>query len=240
MDDNIDAFIRDVEASTSFLMLRDACTSFFTSIGGKMVSYHHLPPFGAMDHGAELTVVAHGFPDAWVERYRREHLYLIDPIPRHALQSAKPFWWSEAASFSDLGAEERRYLQILAEQEFGDGLALPVYGPNGRDGYASLGFGKEHPELSSVEIRHIQWACQVGHERYCQLLCEVNHDKVTLSPREQEILGWVARGKSNSVIAQLTGISANTVDTYMRRIYSKLRVVDRVTAALRALAIGAI
>ena len=51
---------------------------------------------------------------------------------------------------------------------------------------------------------------------------------------------WVAKGKSNSVIADIIGISPNTVDTYLRRIFEKLEVSDRVTAALRGLAIGLI
>ncbi|MEM6748638.1 MAG: LuxR family transcriptional regulator [Pseudomonadota bacterium] len=240
MDENIHVFIENVEASQSFGALKDACISHFLAIGGKMMSYHHIPPFGAEDHGAELTVIAHGFPEDWVQRYRGERLYRDDPIPRYALQTAKPFWWSDATDFPSLTKRERRYLKVLEEAKLGDGLALPVYGPNGRDGYASLGFGLTRPELSAVAMRRVQWACQVAHERYCQLLCDETKERVTLSPREQEILSWVARGKSNSVIAQIIGISANTVDTYMRRIYAKLHVVDRVTAALRAVAIGAL
>ncbi|MEL6365519.1 MAG: LuxR family transcriptional regulator [Pseudomonadota bacterium] len=240
MGEHLNRYIEAAEAAETFGALKAACIEYFMGIGGEMVSYHHMPPFGATDYTPELTVAAHGFPSGWVERYLSERLYEIDPIPRHALQRTRPFWWSKAASFPDLSDDERRYLDMLSDAELGDGLAIPVYGPHGRDGYASLGFGDQRPKLSTVEIRRIQWACQIGHERYCQLLSARAPEGVSLSPREQEILGWVARGKSNSVIAQIIGISANTVDTYMRRIYSKLQVVDRVTAALRALAIGAI
>ncbi len=50
---------------------------------------------------------------------------------------------------------------------------------------------------------------------------------------------WVTRGKSNSVIGSILGISASTVDTYMRRIFRKLDVTDRTSAAMRAIAIAA-
>ena len=86
----------------------------------------------------------------------------------------------------------------------------------------------------------MQWACQLGHLRYTELITCQQQGEIHLSNREYQILHWVARGKSNSVIADIVGISSHTVDTYMRRLYSKLQVSDRVTAALRGLAIGVV
>ncbi|MEM9263540.1 MAG: helix-turn-helix transcriptional regulator, partial [Pseudomonadota bacterium] len=65
-------------------------------------------------------------------------------------------------------------------------------------------------------------------------------ENISLSERESQILRWVARGKSNASVSQILGISPNTVDTYMRRIYDKLDVADRVTASLRGVALGLI
>ncbi|WP_244520908.1 response regulator transcription factor [Aliiruegeria lutimaris] len=62
--------------------------------------------------------------------------------------------------------------------------------------------------------------------------------EIGLSPREAEILRWIARGKSNSVIAEILGISRHTVDTHIRRIYRKLGAGDRTTAALRGMESG--
>ena len=64
--------------------------------------------------------------------------------------------------------------------------------------------------------------------------------KNPLSGREMEILDWVARGKSNSVIAEILNLSAGTVDTYLRRIYDKLDVSDRTSAAVRGVGMGLI
>jgi LuxR family transcriptional regulator/LuxR family quorum-sensing system transcriptional regulator CciR len=50
----------------------------------------------------------------------------------------------------------------------------------------------------------------------------------------------MARGKSNSVIADIIGVSSNTVDTHVRRIFVKLQVRDRVSAAVIATGQGLI
>lgn len=55
-----------------------------------------------------------------------------------------------------------------------------------------------------------------------------------LTRREVEILTWIARGKSNGDIAQILDISPHTVDTYCRRVMSKLGASSRTTAAVRA------
>ena len=54
------------------------------------------------------------------------------------------------------------------------------------------------------------------------------------------MLTWVARGKTNTSIGDILGISGHTVDAHLRRIYLKLGVYDRVSAALRALGFGLI
>ena len=54
------------------------------------------------------------------------------------------------------------------------------------------------------------------------------------------MLGWVARGKSNSMIGDILGISAHTVDAHMRRICLKLGVSDRISATVRGIGVGLI
>lgn len=62
----------------------------------------------------------------------------------------------------------------------------------------------------------------------------------TLSTRQLEILGWVAKGKSNSVIATILGISPHTVDTHLRRAFERLGTTDRTVAVIRCMQMGVI
>lgn len=56
-----------------------------------------------------------------------------------------------------------------------------------------------------------------------------------LSPREAEILLWVAQGKTNYETGVILDISAATVKKHMEHVYAKLGVETRNAATLRAL-----
>ena len=59
-----------------------------------------------------------------------------------------------------------------------------------------------------------------------------------LTPRELEVLGLLAQGRSNPQIAQELVISRATAKTHVERIIGKLGVSDRTQAALRAIELG--
>ena len=202
----------------------------------EMVSYHS---DDAQKAGSQpLGIVAEGFPEAWVCEYMEKELFKVDPIPYLASITSRPFRWSETPQMTTLTKSGKKYMQLLADSGLGDGLAVQVYGPNMRNAYVGLGFGKNDPNLSPEEIFELQCAVQIAHIRYCELTEHRQSNAENLSPRETEIRQWVARGKSNSVIAEILGISRHSVDTMLRRIFEKLNVHDRTTAAIRGLGSG--
>jgi two-component system nitrate/nitrite response regulator NarL len=66
-----------------------------------------------------------------------------------------------------------------------------------------------------------------------------NHSSVeSLTPRERELLGLLARGLPNREIAQALSLSENTVKYHVRQILHKLGVHNRTEAAAQALREG--
>jgi DNA-binding NarL/FixJ family response regulator len=59
-----------------------------------------------------------------------------------------------------------------------------------------------------------------------------------LTPRELEVLGLLATGRTNQQIAQTLVISKGTVKVHVERIIRKLNVSDRTQAAVRAIEMG--
>jgi DNA-binding CsgD family transcriptional regulator len=56
-----------------------------------------------------------------------------------------------------------------------------------------------------------------------------------LTPREAEVLIWVAQGKTNPEVATILGIRPYTVRTHLEHVFSKLGVETRHAAGLRAI-----
>ena len=59
--------------------------------------------------------------------------------------------------------------------------------------------------------------------------------ELNLSPREGEVLAWIARGKSNRDIGEILDLSTRTVTKHVEQIFQKLGVENRTAAALAAL-----
>ena len=76
------------------------------------------------------------------------------------------------------------------------------------------------------------------------ILDEIRHAELTsmpmaqfsLTPREHDVLGWLAKGKTNRDIAEILGMSPRTVNKHLEHIFVKLGVETRSAAV--ALTVG--
>ncbi len=93
----------------------------------------------------------------------------------------------------------------------------------------------------------LSFIATIGPDEFLLTVAEVNEaDQKTLlqrrfrlTPREAEVLVWIARGKSNRDVADILGLSPRTVNKHLEQIYAKLGVENRTAAtacALNALA----
>ena len=62
-------------------------------------------------------------------------------------------------------------------------------------------------------------------------------ESLGLTPREAEVLLWIAQGKANADIATILGCAENTVKVHSARIFEKLGTENRNAATMRALEI---
>jgi len=60
-----------------------------------------------------------------------------------------------------------------------------------------------------------------------------------VTPREREVLSWLAAGKTDKDIGQILGMSPRTVQKHLQHIYEKLGVETRTAAVVRAMELGA-
>ncbi len=72
-------------------------------------------------------------------------------------------------------------------------------------------------------------------ERRLTLSAEPLQKHLGLTPRRAEVLLWLAQGKTSGEIAIILGVSVSTVHKHTERIFEKLGVETRTTAARQAM-----
>ncbi len=216
-----------------------AMVGFARDRGAIRLGYHHLPPPGAPD-AALLRVENEGFGQALLGMYLAARAAGTAALAEAAVNTVQPVYLDELESRPELTPRERASLAAYRAAGVRHGLAFSVFGPNGRNGLFAIELAPDLPRLPPEDLATLRWAGQATHLRYTNLLLPQLGRLPSLSGREAEVLAWVARGKSNASIAEILGISAHTVDAHLRKIYLKLGVVDRISAALRGLGFGLI
>jgi two-component system, NarL family, nitrate/nitrite response regulator NarL len=69
-------------------------------------------------------------------------------------------------------------------------------------------------------------------EAYRSQATLLTRSRTRLSPKELAIVTWIMQGKRNKEIAGLLGTSEQVIKNYLRKVYGKLGVSDRLELAL--------
>jgi DNA-binding NarL/FixJ family response regulator len=82
-----------------------------------------------------------------------------------------------------------------------------------------------------AEAQKARWAKSEagGYRSQATLL---TRSRTHLSPKELAIVTWIMQGKRNKEIAGLLGTSEQVIKNYLRKVYAKLGVSDRLELAL--------
>ena len=233
-DPNLNTLLDGFESIFSIDEIWDSLFAYTKELGiGAMSYYHHSPP-GALDFD-EKIFFARGFDSESVSDYKRRHTFFNCPLENRTIPFIKPSFWPKVCSELSLSDEQHLFLKSFYFTHHQSAMVIPVHGPHGRNGCIVLCFKDGDYRFSKSEIRRLQWASQYAHQTFCRLQAKKRAKPASLTTREREVLTWVARGKSNSVIADIVGISQHTVNGYLRRIYLKTGTSDRTTASLRGI-----
>lgn len=201
------------------------------------------------DHPSVGLNAGHGvvcnYPADWMDHYRANQYERKDPISRHGIGTIRPFTWELALQNGKVTAEQYKIMNEAHEARLRDGIAIPICGPNGElagMGVASSvgGIRPEKNVLSKIGTLAVQF-----HLVYTELEKKARSTtdvagEVQLTDREKEILLWAAEGKSNSVIAEIIGVSHSTIRFHMNNIFKKLNANERTLATVKAIRKGLI
>lgn len=105
-------------------------------------------------------------------------------------------------------------------------------------GFASGGIDYVTKPIDPAEVvarvaTHIRTARMITQAQQALEAIDAEPDlaRYQLTPRETDVLGWVAKGKTNRDIGDILGVSPRTVNKHLEHIYIKLGVETRAAAA---------
>lgn len=180
------------------------------------------------------------YPECWTDQLIGQCLYVDDPILIACRSLAWGFSWDAVPSLIPMRSRQREILLAASRCGLRQGFTVPAnipFEPSGSCSFASRRSGpiaewrRQAAEL--VGTTAIRTARRLhGWSRF--------PPQIHFSPREQEVLEWVAAGKSNTDIAAIMGIGLETVKTYVKAVIEKLGAADRTRAAVLAARLGVV
>ncbi len=177
------------------------------------------------------------YPLDWVG-YVRELAKLPDPVVRAAERMSSGFRWDQLSTLLHMTAAEVDYMNRAAEHGIVNGFTVPNHVPGETFGSCNFVAGDSRPfpdgSVSAAQALG-SFAFEAARRLMKQRPGEIYLQPAPLSERQRECLLFVARGKSDSVIADLLAIRPRTVNEHIEAAKRRYSVATRSQLLVRAL-----
>jgi LuxR family quorum-sensing system transcriptional regulator CciR len=194
---------------------------------------HHVVFGRPEDEHVRLT----NYPLEWVG-FVREMPKLTDPVVRAAERMASGFKWDQLESLLNMTAAEAEYMREAARHGICQGYTVPNHVPGETFGSCSFSVRdcRPFPEASTSAAQALgSFAFEAARKLLKQRPGQIYLQPAPLSDRQRECLLFVARGKSDSVIADLLAIRPKTVNEHIEAAKRRYSVATRSQLLVRAL-----
>lgn len=184
--------------------------------------------------------VLQNYPEDWMKHYAANDYARIDPVTIYCMNRMVTFSWTEIPRNMTMTRQQSQCLNMGIEAGLHNGVCTPLWGPNQ---FAGIGLAsKERLDSFDGNLDLITAYCNHFYIAFQRINRKDDNaaPNIQLTPREREVLTWLAAGKSKPDIATILNSSDATIDTHVRRIFRKLDSNNRVMAISKALSYGLI
>lgn len=200
------------------------------------------------DHASINRPKGHGvmsnYPSDWMEYYMENNYFEMDPIPKYAFTTSKAYTWKQVVETTKLHKKQTLFmLEAEREAHLHDGVAVAIYGASNEVAGVGLASssGGVNPDRNILSVvKALSHQFHIAHSEFELVQNLAPGILLSLTPREQEILTWVAEGKSNEDTATILGLAPRTVAFHMNNIFTRLEVTNRQMAVVKAIRYGLI
>lgn len=182
----------------------------------------------------------HNYPQSWVEWFDRHGLGITDPVHRASHTTLAGFSWTEVPAMIPMSERDRQILEAARVHGLTDGFTVPAHVPGELLG--SCTFARAAND--NVDVHMLPCAHLIGQFAFeASRRVAGNRDiaaSLTLTSRQLECIMYVGRGKTDAEIAQILGLSENTVVEHLKNARRRYNAAARAVLPVRALYDGAL
>ena len=195
--------------------------------------YHCVSFLAAGTETLEDVLLSNRLPEGWLKLYIEREYVHDDPAFRYAKTVVRPFRWFKESPY-DPEREPRAAEVVQRARDFGilDGFLIPVASTAGRMG--QIWFGGRTLDLPERQLPALHLMAIYAFDRILKLHGSPARHQARLTPREREILTWVANGRLTWEISEALHISSRTVKEHIKHLCLKLGAVSRTQAVMIA------
>lgn len=227
-------FVTAAPKAASMADLRALIGSAVNELGFDYFAIVHHVVFGRPE-GEHVRLT--NYPIEWIG-YVRELPKLTDPVVRAAERMSSGFKWDQLDSLLSMTPAEADYMRQAARHGICQGYTVPNHVPGETFGSCSFSVGEDttFPDASISAAQALgSFAFEAARKLVKQRPGEIYLPPAPLSERQRECLLFVARGKSDSVIADLLAIRPKTVNEHIEAAKRRYSVATRSQLLVRAL-----
>ncbi|PZP55886.1 MAG: hypothetical protein DI586_05395 [Micavibrio aeruginosavorus] len=196
-----------------------------------------------IDLGPEYSQhgVLQNYPMEWHDYYMASGYREIDPVHAYVAQTSDVFAWDTLEEkLGGLTAKQKLCLSEAAEAGIRNGICAPTANTLAKLSGIAVATTEEK-DAAHIDHDLLDAYARQFYKCFKRLALKdapLPVRNITLSSREQQILRWLALGKTDEEIGGILSINIGTVRFHTQSLFKKLEVHNRPYAVLKAIRLG--
>ncbi len=232
--ERVQDFAESAFVATSLSQLHAMMAEVSLFFGADYFLMIHHADFSAGDRG---LIWVGNFPQDFIRKSPQVGEPLDDPVLKACEKTLTGFFWSEVGAIISLSERHKRRWADVEQIGLSDGFVVPAHIPGEHLGSCHFATekGKAVPRSSSAALQTIASFGFEAARRLVGVRDTLIGDRIALTDRQRECLILSARGKSDTVIGQLLGLSPKTINMYIEGAKKRYGVATRTQLIVSAI-----
>ncbi|MEJ1968058.1 MAG: LuxR family transcriptional regulator [Rhizomicrobium sp.] len=236
---DIQQFVQAANRVTEFNELQNLLGDTVRTLGfDHYALFNHIRP----SQSRELPVRLHDYPEVFGELFRERGYLHDDPVLVACQKSAVPFTWEEVPQLVSLTSKQREAFEAPKLAGIASSFIVPIHIPGESTASCTFAmrFGRDFPKMSFPAAQYVScFAFEAARRVALRIAVKKGRGQKAVPPslsrRQFDCVVLAGRGKSDRDIAQILGISNQTVHQHIEDAKRKYNVATRIQLIVCAL-----